>query len=190
MGRHAARFLTEQGAVLIGAADSQGAVHDPNGLDVAGLLELKEQGGSVVDLPGAVKLAQDAVIDMECDIWIPAARPDVIHIDNVQRLRTKLVVQGANIPFAEEAEKVLFERGVVVVPDFIANAGGVICAAVEFQGETQSMAFQVIEEKIRANTRQVLEEAAAGNIMPRQAAVALSVRRVKKAMECRRWALF
>ena len=190
VGRHAARFLTEQGAVLIGAADSQGAVHDPNGLDVAGLLELKEQGGSVVDLPGAVKLAQDAVIDMECDIWIPAARPDVIHIDNVQRLRTKLVVQGANIPFAEEAEKVLFERGVVVVPDFIANAGGVICAAVEFQGETQSMAFQVIEEKIRANTRQVLEEAAAGNIMPRQAAVALSVRRVKKAMECRRWALF
>ncbi|MEA3547821.1 MAG: Glu/Leu/Phe/Val dehydrogenase [Thermodesulfobacteriota bacterium] len=190
VGRHAARFLIEQGAVLIGAADSQGAVHDPNGLDVAGLIEQKEQGGSVVDLPGAVGLAQDAVIDMECDIWIPAARPDVIHVDNVDRLRTKLVVQGANIPFTEEAEKVLFERGVVVVPDFIANAGGVICAAVEFQGETQSMAFQVIEEKISANTRQVLEEAAAGNIMPRQAAVALSVRRVKKAMECRRWALF
>ena len=190
VGRHAARFLTEQGAVLVGAADSQGAIHDPNGLDVAGLIELKNQGASVVDLPGVVELAQDAVIDMECDIWIPAARPDVIHVDNVQRLRTKLVVQGANIPFTEEAEKILFERGVVVVPDFIANAGGVICAAVEFQGEPQSMAFQVIEEKISANTRQVLKEAASGNIMPRQAAVALSVRRVKKAMECRRWALF
>ena len=190
VGRHAARFLTGQGAVLIGAADSQGAIHDPDGLDVAGLIELKDQGKSVVDFPGGVSQARDAVIDMECDIWIPAARPDVIHVDNVDRLRTKLVVQGANIPFTEEAEKILFERGVVVVPDFIANAGGVICAAVEFQGETQSMAFQVIEEKIRANTRQVLEDAAAGNIMPRQAAVALSVRRVRKAMECRRWALF
>lgn len=190
VGRNAARFLTEQGAVLIGAADSQGAVHDPDGLDVDGLIELKNQGKSVVDFPGVGSLAPDAVIDMECDIWIPAARPDVICADNVHRLRTKLVVQGANIPFTEEAEKILFASGVVVVPDFIANAGGVICAAVEFQGETQAIAFQVIEEKIRANTRQVLEEATAGNIMPRQAAVALSVRRVKKAMECRRWALF
>ena len=190
VGRHAARFLTKQGALLIGAADSRGAVHDPDGLSVAALVELKEQGKSVVDLPGAAKLAQDAVIDMECDIWIPAARPDVIHTDNVQRLRTKLIVQGANIPFTEDAEKVLFEHGVIVVPDFIANAGGVICAAVEYQGETQSVAFQVIEEKIRANTRQVMEEAKAGKIMPRQAAVELSVRRVKKAMECRRWALF
>lgn len=190
VGKHAARYLTEQGAVLIGAADSQGAVHDPNGLDAAGLIKLKDQGKSIIDLPGAIKLAQDAVIDLECDIWIPAARPDVICADNVKRLRTKLVVQGANIPFTEKAEKILFERGVVVVPDFIANAGGVICAAIEFQGETESMAFQVIEEKIRANTKQILAEAAAENVMPRQAAVALSVRRVQKAMECRRWSLF
>ena len=67
-----------------------------------------------------------------CDILIPAARPDVLRADNVERLNCKLVVQGANIPATPEAERYMFERGVVSVPDFIANAGGVICAAVEY----------------------------------------------------------
>ena len=109
------------------------------------------------DYPGGEKLDRDAVIDVECDIWIPAARPDVIREDNVARLRTKLVLQGANIPFTPGAEKILHERGVLVIPDFIANAGGVICAAMEYRGATESQAFQVIEEKIRANTEAVLK---------------------------------
>ncbi len=82
------------------------------------------------------KRGADAVIDVECDIWIPAARPDVIRDDNVARLRARLVLQGANIPFTLGAEKLLHERGVLVVPDFIANAGGVICAAMEYRGAT------------------------------------------------------
>ena len=77
-----------------------------------------------------------------------------------------------------------------MIPDFIANAGGVICAAVEYRGGSQILAFQTIEEKIRENTLQVLEEAANKKVPPRESAMALSIRRVKKAMSCRRWSLF
>jgi len=127
---------------------------------------------------------------VECDIWIPAARPDVVHEGNQGQLRTKLVVQGANIPFTEGAERALHERGVLVVPDFIANAGGVICAALEFHGAAQGQVFGVIEEKIRANTQQVLEESAARRVSPREAALDLAARRVRAAMGLRRWAVF
>jgi len=105
----------------------------------------------------------------------------------VARLSTKLVVSGANIPATLEAEQMLQERHVLVVPDFIANAGGVICAAVEYHGGTQAMAFQMIEEKIRSNTTLVLEETAKTHVLPRQAAVALAERRVRTAMGYRRW---
>jgi glutamate dehydrogenase (NAD(P)+) len=79
---------------------------------------------------------------------------------------------------------------VLCVPDFIANAGGVICASMEYQGACQSLAFQAIEEKLRRNTRLVLEETASKGIMPQKAAVDLAVQRLKKAMSYRRWPLF
>jgi hypothetical protein len=89
----------------------------------------------------------DAVIDIPCDIWIPPARPDVIHADNVARLQTRLVAEGANIPCSIEAEQALAARGVLVLPDFIANAGGVICAAIEYRGGTEAAALAFIAEK-------------------------------------------
>jgi glutamate dehydrogenase (NAD(P)+) len=189
VGKHAARFLTSKGAVLIGAADSRGTIYNPRGLDVFRLIELKGAGESVVDYSDGEKMDREAVIDIECDIWIPAARPDIVNEDNIDRLKTKLVAPGANIPFTAVSEKILHERGVLVIPDFIANAGGVICAAVEYHGGTQTLAFQTIEEKIRENTLQVLEEAANKKVSPRESAMALSIRRVKKAMSCRRWSI-
>ena len=128
--------------------------------------------------------------DIECDIWIPAAQSDVIDENNVNRLKAKLVIEGANIPITDGAEKYLYEKGVLYVPDFIANAGGMICAAMEYQGAGQSAAFQAIEEKVCRNTRQVLEEAASREIMPREAAVDLALQRLKKSMSYRRWSLF
>jgi glutamate dehydrogenase (NAD(P)+) len=190
VGRHAARFLTARGAVLVGAADSKGTIHNPDGLDLDELSQLKVEGRSVIDYPHGKKLKRNAVVDLQCDIWIPAARPDVVHEDNVQRLHTRLVVQGANIPFTYGAERVLHGRGVLVVPDFIANAGGVICAAMEYQGASQTAALQTIEEKLRNNTRQVLEAARSQGVPPRDAALSLAVERVKRAMALRRWSTF
>lgn len=187
VGQHAARFLTAQGALLVGVADSQGTLFNPKGLDAARLIALKRAAKSVIDYTEGEKLDTNAVIDLDCEVWIPAARPDVIREENVARLKTKLVVPGANIPITLGAERLLHERHVLVVPDFIANAGGVICAAVEYHGGAQTMAFQMIEEKLRTNTTLVLEEAAQQGTLPRQAAVALAERRIRSAMAYRRW---
>jgi glutamate dehydrogenase (NAD(P)+) len=186
VGKHAARFLSEEGTKLIAASDSRGTVFNPEGIDVARLIAIKDSGKSVKDYPGGEKLAVDSVIDIECEIWIPAARPDVIRKDNVARLKTKLVPQGANIPFTPEAERILHERGTLIIPDFIANAGGVICASVEYHGGTQTQALSTIEEKIRTNTEAVLANAKKSGALPRQAALDLAERRVRRAMTYRR----
>ena len=190
VGKHAARFLTGKGAVLVAVADSHGAIHNPDGLDVAQLIALKNEGKCVTDYLDANKLARDDVIDVACDIWIPAARPDVVHEDNVNRLNTRLVVEGANIPFTHAAEKILHDKGVLCVPDFIANAGGVICAAMEYEGASQAAALASIEEKLRRNTEQVLEAVKHKKVLPRQAAVDMALARVNKAMSFRRFSLF
>jgi glutamate dehydrogenase (NAD(P)+) len=189
VGKHAARFLANLGAVLVAASDSTGTLHDPDGIDLGTLIPLKESGKSVSDYPGGHKLGRDAIVGIDCDLWIPAARPDVVNEGNVQQLKTRLVVQGANIPFTDGAEKILHQRGVLVVPDFIANAGGVICAAMEYHGATPSAVFAAIEEKLRTNTRQVLEAVAKHKILPRDAALNLATTRVKAAMGYRRWGI-
>jgi glutamate dehydrogenase (NAD(P)+) len=190
VGKHAARFLVADGAKLIAASDSRGTLVDRSGIDLADLIRIKDAGGSVCDHPNGEKLPVDAIIDVACDIWIPAARPDVIREDNVARLKTKLVPQGANIPVTIGAERMLHERGVIIVPDFIANAGGVICAAMEYRGATQSQAFEAIAERIRENTEAVLSDAGARQVGAREAALALATRRVKQAMGYRRFSIF
>ena len=186
VGKHAAQFLAQKQAVLVAASDSGATVYDPKGLDIPDLIAFKDQGGRLADYPQGEILERDAIIDIECEIWIPAARPDVLRADNINRLQTRIVAQGANIPATPEAEQLLHERGVLVIPDFIANAGGVICAAVEYAGGQQAQAFAVIEEKIRANAQAVLSKARADNILPRQAAVTLAEQRVRRAMDFRR----
>ena len=190
VGKHTARFLAKKGAILVGTSDSLGSIYNKNGLDISKLLEIKQQGGSVADYADGIKADPEEVIDRKCDIWIPAARPDVIHADNVERLQTRLVVQGANIPFTLPAEKKLHERGILCVPDFIANAGGVICAAVEYKGGSEQHALEVITEKLRRNTRLILETAQAQNILPREAATRIAYDRLTKAAHLKRWGIF
>lgn len=190
VGRNVSRFLTDRGAVLVAVADSAGAIHNPKGLDFERLLALKGEGKSVADYDDGEKLERDAVVGVECDIWIPAARPDVVNEDNVNRLNTRLVVQGANIPFTLGAEKVLHEKGVLCVPDFIANAGGVICAAMEYHGASETAALQSIEEKLRRNTEQVLSMARKDQCLPRDAAMQMARERVEQAMSYRRFNTF
>jgi glutamate dehydrogenase/leucine dehydrogenase len=187
VGKHAARFLAQRGAVLVGASDTGGTLADPSGLDVGALIALKDAGRRLRDYSRGEKLDIDAVLDIDCDIWIPAARPDVVHAGNAGRLKARLVAEGANIPCTPEAETALHTRGVLVVPDFIANAGGVICAATEYRGGTERAAFDAIEQRIRANTRQVLQASRRDANVPRAAALALAAERVRGAMQTRRW---
>ncbi len=187
VGKHAARFLAEKGSVLVAASDTRGTLADASGLDVGKLIAVKQAGLSLKDYDGGKKLPADAILDAECDIWIPAARPDVVRADNVARLHARLIAQGANIPCTAEAEQALHERGVLVIPDFIANAGGVICAAVEYHGGIQRTAFDYIDERIRANTRAVLEGSRRDKKLPRAAALSLAEERVRAAMQLRRW---
>lgn len=187
VGIHVARFLADRGAVLVAAADSHGTLYDADGIDVDALTALKADRRAVTDYPHGETLDRDAIVGVDCDIWIPAARPDVLHAGNIGDLKARLVAQGANIPATAEAEAFMHERKILSVPDFIANAGGVICAAVEYAGGSQTSAFQTIEEKIRTNTREVLQTAADEGMQPRQAAVEMAERRVRTAMRLRRW---
>jgi len=186
VGRHAARFLAERGAVLVAAADSGGAVVNPKGLDVRALLAFKAGRRTVREFPGGQPLPPDDLVAVDCEIWIPAARPDVLDAGNAGRLRAKLILQGANIPATPEAEAMLHDGGVLSVPDFIANAGGVMCAAVEYHGGTQTQAFEIIRERIAENTRVVLEQARERHMPPRAAAIDLARARVKEAAGYRR----
>lgn len=186
VGRPAARFLAERGATLVAASDSGGAVHDPEGIDVEELIAVKLGSGSVAAYSRGRRISKEELFHVPCDILIPAARPDCIREDNVDGIQAKLVLQGANIPATPAAEARLHERGILSVPDFIANAGGVICASVEYHGGSEADALAQVVEKITRNTREVLEAARAEGVEPRRAAVAMARARVEEAMGFRR----
>lgn len=187
VGKHAARFLADRGAVLVAASDSAGATLNPKGLDVQALIAFKQGGGKLAEFPGGQRIDRDALFGVDCDILIPAARPDVINRSNVNSIQARLIIEGANIPVSAEADGPLAARGILSIPDFIANAGGVICAAVEYRGGTQGTAFQTIEEKIRENTRAVLEARQRRKILPRAAAFEFARERIVAAMQYRRF---
>jgi glutamate dehydrogenase/leucine dehydrogenase len=185
VGKHAAKFLEDKGARLVAASDSKGTIYDPGGISVAALMEAKAASGSVLGYSKGKKLGKDEIFGLSCDILIPAARPDCIHKDNVETIQAKLILQGANIPATPEAETRLHQRGVLNIPDFIANAGGVICASVEYHGGNEAQAFQNISEKIRRNAHEMLNHSQKEGVEPRQAAVGLARERVRHAMTFR-----
>lgn len=186
VGIHAARFLRERGAVITAVADSRGALTNPDGLDLEMLIQFKQTGNAVHEFPGGRAVPGSDLIGMDCEIWVPAARPDVFTGANAGDVKAEVIVQGANIPATVEAETMFHERGVLCIPDFIANAGGVIAGAVEYAGGTASQAFATIEEKIRTNTREVLHRSKEAGIEPRRAAIEMARSRVKEMMSYRR----
>lgn len=188
VGQHAARYLVEpkRGAVIVAATDRDGTIYNPDGLDVEQLCRhMRAREGVTAYRDGDV-LDRDAFLSIECEIFVPAAQPDVITEDNARELKCKLILQGANIPATAEAERILHENNIVSVPDFVANAGGVICGSVEYRGGTKSGAFAEIEEKIKENTYVVLKLALEQNLTPRDAALRLAKERVREAMSYRR----
>lgn len=188
VGRWAARFLSAAGSRIVAVSDSRGAIACATGLDLDALDVLKAEGRSVASAAGGrvTAIPAEQVITAACEILVPAARPDVIHEGNVDGVRARVVLEGANIPATEAAEQALHARGVLVIPDFIANAGGVICAAVEYRGGSQREAEEEIEARIAGNTHAVLSTARETGVTPRAAAFSMAVQSVRRASALRR----
>lgn len=185
VGRAAARFLSEKGAIIVAVSDTKGCISNPDGLDIKELMTIKEETGSVIHYKkGGIKGCDELFLS-PCDILIPAATPDVINRDNAGQIKARLIIQGANIPATLEAEEMLHKRGIITVPDFIANAGGVIMAAMEYAKKTEREAFDVISERVRKNTKLILEKVVKENLLPRHAAEKIAKERVLKAMKYR-----
>jgi glutamate dehydrogenase/leucine dehydrogenase len=186
VGMHAARYLSEHGAKLVAASDSKGAVVDSRGLPVDALISHKKKGQALAAFPEGKTMVDASLVTVDCDIWIPAARPDVLTEQNVGALKARLVLQGANIPATEAAESWMHANGILSVPDFIANSGGVICASVEYHGGSEAQAMATIADRIRANTREVLDRVHRVKCTPRSAALEMARNRVEEAQRYRR----
>jgi glutamate dehydrogenase/leucine dehydrogenase len=187
VGAAAARFFARKGAVVVAANDSRGTVYDPGGLDVDKLIAAKRENGSVLEYGAGQSLARDEIFGLDCDILVPAANPDVIDRQNAAQVKARLILQGANIPVTLEAEAALAGRGVLVVPDFIANAGGVIMAAMEYKRKSAEEAFAFITEKIQTNTERILHKMKKETLLPRAAAELLARERIETGMKYRSW---
>jgi len=183
VGWFAAKFLTEHGARLVAVSDSKGVVYNGNGIDLGRLVEAKKRTGSVVNYEQADRTCCDSILDVRSDILITAALPDLIKPSDVDRLNFRLIVEGSNIPMTPAVEQLCMRRGILVVPDFVANAGGVISSYVEYMNGTEAQMFAMIEERISLNTRLVLDDATRRGLPPRQSAMDLAVKRVRDSME-------
>ncbi|MDA2804184.1 Glu/Leu/Phe/Val family dehydrogenase [Nocardiopsis suaedae] len=193
VGAAAAERLHELGARVVAVSTAEGALHAPDGLDVPALLQARSQWGDALvhHVDGSRPLAAGEELTLPADVLIPAARQDVVDVAAARDLSASVVVEGANLALTPKAQAVLAERGVSVVPDFIANAGGVVAAA--YAMEARSSVFPVepgpiraaVSERLRANTLHVLEEAARGALTSHEAARHLAERRVRTAMEIR-----
>lgn len=180
VGSFVAKFLSEKGAKISAVSDSKGTIYNKDGLDYNKLMKTKEKMGSVTNYnPGKVLKGND-LFELPVDILIPAAIPDSINEGNYRKIKAKLISEGANIPMTAEIEKKLHEMDILVIPDFIANAGGVISSYVEYIGKNEDYMFKLVEEKIKKNTKLVLDRAKKENVCPREAGLEIAKERIKK----------
>lgn len=190
VGQACFRALTGKGARVVAVSDRDGAIYDPAGLEFERLVTCDALTGKVNklwnrDCPGGERMAGDRLFGLPVDVLIPGARPDVITVGNEGEVKAWLVVEAANIPVSVEAERMLAERGTLVVPDFIANAGGVIAGSVELRKGTVEESFELAGRQIRTNTQTMLERARSEGTLPREAAEAMARDRVLLAMKDR-----
>ncbi|MGV7222232.1 MAG: Glu/Leu/Phe/Val family dehydrogenase [Nitrospinales bacterium] len=185
VGKAAARYLGEREVKVIATCDSKGAIINNDGIDILALTEFVKNGRRVQDSKLGETISNEKMLEIESDIFIPSARPDIFTEANQHLLNTKLVLEGANIPITHEAAKQMHERGVMIIPDVIANAGGVICAATEYQKLTETIAFERVKATISDNTREVLRRTQDEKIPPHEAALGMAKERLIQAMALR-----
>jgi len=181
VGSYVTKYLTESGVKVVAVSDSKGCIYNPEGLEHEKLYKVKEETRSVLNYrPGKV-LDNKEIFELPVDILIPAALPDVIRKDNVDRVKAKMVVEAANIPVSPEIEEVLRKRGTLVVPDILANAGGVVSSYAEYVGYNPKQMLELVRGKIRRNTKTVLEYAEEKDVGLRDAALNIAQERIRKA---------
>ncbi len=133
VGYYAAKFLEASGAVLVGLIEYEGAIHNPKGLDLESVMKHRHDTGSILKFPGAKSIPDSSKgLEIDCDILVPAALENVITMQNAHKIKAKLITEGANGPITPEAEQVLLKKGVLIVPDLYANAGGVTVSYFEW----------------------------------------------------------
>jgi glutamate dehydrogenase (NAD(P)+) len=178
VGSYVTDYLTQIDVKVVAVSDSKGCIYNQDGLNFEKLYKVKRETGSVVNYrPGKV-LEHKEIFELPVDILIPAAISDVITKDNVDNVKAKMVVEAANIPVRPEIEEVLRKRGVMVVPDILANAGGVISSYAEYRGYNPKQMLKLVQRKIRRNTRTVLEYAEEKDIGLRDAALNIAKERI------------
>lgn len=192
VGQAAAERFIALGAVIVGISTAVGALQDVDGLDIPRLIALRKSvGDDCVREYGSLMLPAEDVLGVDTDILVPAAREDVIGEEVATSTKARLVVEGANMPTTAEARRILHRRGIAVVPDFIANAGGVVAAAHSMDMRYSPFTvdpvdiFTMISDRLRTNTVHVLDDALSGGVTSHEAAQLLAQKRVFEAMVLR-----
>jgi glutamate dehydrogenase (NAD(P)+) len=191
VGSWAARILQDLGAKLVAASDAEGAIRSDEGIDAHALAEHVEQGGDLPEFDGAEGISPEELLETECEVFIPAALGGMIHKHNAEKLNCKLVVEGANSPTTPTADEMLADNGVMVVPDLMANAGGVVVSYFEWVQNLQHLRWEEEEvnerlaKVMRRSYREVAERAKDKGLPLRPAAYELGIERVFEAAATR-----
>jgi glutamate dehydrogenase (NAD(P)+) len=192
VGYHAARlFQDESGSTIVAVTDSRGGIYAPDGLDAHAVYEHKRKTGSVVEFDGADPIDNKDILELDVDILIPAALEGVITRDNADRIPAKIIAEGANGPTSPEADDILFERDRMVLPDILANAGGVTVSYFEWVQDLQYFFWPVEEVKRRLESimkrafADVYDVAKEDKVNMRLAAYVVAVRKVVEAYRVR-----
>ena len=192
VGSWAARLMQDMGARMVGVADANGAIAGGDGIDADKLAEHVREGGSVADFDGgAEEIDPEDLVALECDVFIPAALGGMIHADNADRMRCRMMVEGANSPTTPKADAILTDRGVTIVPDVLANAGGVVVSYFEWVQNLQHFRWSEDEvneklgEIMRRAYREVADRAHENGTPMRPAAYELGIERVVEAASTR-----
>ena len=150
VGYHAAKFCREHGAILVGLAEREGAIYNPKGLNEGEVVEFRKRTGSILGFPGATDILRTAdALELDCDVLLPAALENVLTGENAPRVKAKIVLEGANGPTTPDADEVFREKGVLVIPDVYANAGGVTVSYFEWLKNLSHVRFGRMENRYR-----------------------------------------
>ena len=180
VGTFVHKYLSEWGVPVTAVSDSHGTIMDKRGLDYERLMAAKKEHGTVTAYRGKYVKKGSNILTAPANVLIPAAIPDLVTMQNVNQIKHKLIVQGSNISMAPSVEKKLHARDVLIVPDFVANAGGVISSYVEHIGGKPKQMFKMVEGKIRKNVPLMFKEMEKNDAWtPRDAAMRIAMERVR-----------